>query len=279
MSLLSLNQYVPSLVVQGSLRENQTGLERSLARIASGYRIRSAADDAAGVALSARYEARARSFEVAERNIATATEMASTAESGAAGIVDALTRLRELAVEASDGALTSTDRGALDVEFQALVDEVDRLAETTVFNGTSLLSGATNTIDFQVGVDATSNDRISVAFGGVSASNLGIGSAAVAGSSASAATSAITSIDSALASIGTTRARFGAAVSRFGFASSNAQSMRTSLTASVSAIRDADVAAEASLVARYQVLLDAGASALASANGITGSLVTILLDL
>jgi flagellin len=274
---LTFDNNVPSLTIQRSLRKNQTGLERALQRLASGYRINSAADDAAGAALSAQFDARQRSYVVAERNTATAIAMASTADGGAGEITDTITRMREIAVQAADGALTSTNRAALDVEFQALRSEVDRLAEATTFNGTSLLSGSVSTLSFQVGIDGTSHDQISVSFGGVSASNLGIGAVSVTGTGATNATTAISALDSALATLGTTRGKFGGAVNRLGFALSNNQSMRSNLAASLSAIRDADVAEEASNVARHQVLLQAGASALATANDLGAMLVKTLL--
>lgn len=271
--------HATSLTVQGYLRQSQDGLSRALARLSSGKRINSAADDAATLSIVGRFEARARSYVVAGRNTSTAIEMAETAEGGAGEIVDVLQRMRELAVQAADGSLTSTDRTELNTEYQELVDEVDRLAEVTTFNGKDLLAGATSSIDFQVGVDGTSDDVITVAFGGVSASNLGVGTTSVSGTNSTNADAALTAIDSALGTIGTTRAKFGAAIRRLGHALSNGDTMRTRLEGSVMALRDADIAEETSLVARYQVLLSAGASALATANGMTSKMVEILLGL
>ncbi|MBM4357420.1 MAG: flagellin FliC [Deltaproteobacteria bacterium] len=271
--------HASSLTIQGHLRQNQDGLSRALARLASGRRVNTAADDAATVSMIDRIEARSRSYVVAGRNTAVALEMTETAEGGAGQIVDALQRMREIAVEAGDGALTSTDRGQLDTEYQELLDEIDRLAEVTTYNGRDLLAGASSTVDFQVGIDGTANDTIGVAFGGVSASNLGVGTTSVTGSSSTNADAALTAIDSALGEIGTTRAKFGAAMSRLGFALSNGDSMRTRLEGSLLALRDADIAEETSLVARYQVLLSAGAAALASANGMNSRMVEILLGL
>lgn len=226
-----------------------------------------------------RFEARARSQAVARRNTSTAMEMAETAEGGAAEIVDTLQRLREIAVEAADGTLTSTDRAGLNTEYQDLLDEVDRLAESTTFNGKDLLSGATTTFDFQVGIDGSASDVISVAFGGISAANLGISASLVSGTNATNANAALTAIDTALGTMGGARGRFGAAISRFGTAISNSDNMKTRLEDSVSVLRDADIVEESTLVARYQVLLNAGASALASASGMNSSMVEILLGI
>jgi len=274
----SIYTNVPSLLIQQAMHRNQAGLERSLLRISSGFRINSAADDAAGVAFSARMDGQSRSHSVAERNTSTAISMASTADDGAAEIGDVLTRMRELAVEAKDGVLTLTERAALDVEYQELRAEIDRLAGATTFNGTLLLSGSNTTIAFQVGIGSTVNDLISVGFGGVSASNLGLAATSVTGSAATNATTALSAIDLAIVDLGTTRTRLGSAVNRLGFALSHSQGMRSNLDASVSAIRDADLAEEASHVARYQVLIEAGSAALAAAHGLGATLIKKLLD-
>lgn len=266
-------------MVQGPLRRNQAGLERALERLASGFRINSAADDAAGVSLSARLQSRSRSYVVAERNTSTAISMAATADSGASEISDSLIRLRELSVQAKDGTLTSSDRSALDVEFQGLLVEVDRLAAATTFNGSNLLAGVATSIAFQVGIDGTSNDVISVEFGGVSVSNLGLSGTSVTGSGVTNATAAMTAVDAAFVSLGTTRAKLGSGLNRLGFALANDQGIRTQLDAAVGATRDADVVEEATNVARYQVLIAAGASVLATANGLAASFVTKLLGL
>jgi flagellin len=267
---------VPSLIAQSYLRRNESSLSKALERLSSGYRINSAADDAAGLALSTRLTAEARSYAVAERNTSAAIDMTATADSGASQITASLQRMREIAVQASNGTLTSTDRSQLDTEYQALLTEIDRLASVTQFNGFNLLTGTSTTINFQVGINATANDRIAVSYGGVSITTLGVSNTLVSGSVATNANSAITAIDSGLASIGTTRARFGAAINRLQFALDNDINIRTNLEAAASTIRDADIAQETSALARYQVLVQAGTSVLASANQLT-SLAAALL--
>ncbi len=257
---------VPSLMAQRYLSLNQTGLSQSLNRLSSGFRINSAADDAAGLGISQSLRAQIRSYAQAERNTNVGISMAETAESSASEISDIIIRMRELGVQAANGDLTSTDRSLLDTEYQELVTEIDRLADATEFNGSELLAGALNTISFQVGIDASSNSQIDVGFGGVSVSNLGLSGTLLTGSAATNATAAITALDSALSSISLTQSRLGAAVNRLTFAVENNEATRTNLEAANSAIRDTDVATETANLARYQVLLQAGVSVLATAN-------------
>lgn len=263
---LTINTNTASLNAQKNLGKSQQALTKSFERLSSGFRINTAADDAAGLAVSESLSARIRSFAVAERNTNNAISMANTAEGGLKEVSSVVIRMRELAVQSANGDLTSTDRGYLDTEFQLLSSEIDRLANQTDFNGVALLSGTTNSISFQVGINTSSFDTISVDFGGVSVSSLGLSGASLGGATAANAQSAITALDTALQSVSTTRAKFGAATNRLGIAVSNSQTMRTNLAAANSAIRDVDVADETSTLARSQVLLQAGTSVLAQAN-------------
>jgi flagellin len=261
---------------QNSLSEAQSRLQISYNRLSSGFRINSAADDAAGLGLSEGLKARIRSFAVAERNTNNAVSMANTAEGGLSLISGMVIRMRELAVQSSNGDLTSTDRNYIDTEFQLLKDEIDRLAAATTYNSKDLLAGTAVSITFQVGITTTSYDTISVGFGGMSISGLGLSGVNVAGSSASASNSAIDALDVALGSVSNIRARFGAAVNRLQVAIANTQTIRTNLEAANSAIRDVDIAEETSQLARSQVLLQAGASVMSQANQAPQLALTLL---
>ncbi len=263
---LYINTNVASLEAQKNLNRSQNTLLKSFQRLSSGFRINSAADDAAGLGVSESLKARIRSFRVAERNTSNAISMANTAEGGLSEISGIVIRMRELAVQSANGDLTSTDRSYLDTEFQLLKDEVTRLAESTEFNGTELLAGTAASVSFQVGINTTSFDSISVDFGGISVSGLGLSGVGVGGSTATNAQTAIANIDGAMTQVSTARARFGAATNRLNIAVANTQTIRTNLEAANSAIRDVDVAEETSLLARSQVLLQAGTSVLAQAN-------------
>jgi flagellin len=263
---LYINTNVASLRAQNSLALSQDKLQKSFQRLSSGYRINSAADDAAGLGISESLRARIRSFAVAERNTNNAISMTTTAEGGLSQIGGIVIRMREIAVQAANGDLTSTDRGYLDTEFQLLKDEIDRLAESTEFNAKELLAGTATTLSFQVGINTTSFDTIGVVFGGLSLSGLGLSESSVAGIDSASALLAINRIDTALSLVNTARATFGAATNRLAVAVANSQTIRTNLEAANSAIRDVDVAEETSQLARSQVLLQAGTSVLAQAN-------------
>ncbi len=263
---LVINTNVASLRAQNSLATSQKVLQRSFQRLSSGFRINSAADDAAGLGISESLRAKIRSYSVAERNTNNAVSMTQTAEGGLSLISGIVIRMREIAVQSANGDLSSTDRGYLDTEFQLLHAEIDRLTEATEFNGNELLAGTASSMAFQVGINTTTFDTISVTFGGLSASGLGLSGVNVAGSAAGNATAAIDSLDAALATVSNARAGYGAAHNRLQIAIANSQTIRTNLEAANSAIKDVDVAEETSQLARSQVLLQAGASVLAQAN-------------
>ena len=263
---LVINTNTSSAEAQRNLNRNQKGLARSFQRLSSGFRINRAADDAAGLGVSESLKARISSFRVAERNTNNAISMANTAEGGLSEISGITIRMRELAVQSANGDLTSTDRGYLDTEFQLLKEEITRLAESTEFNGTELLAGGTVDINFQVGINTTSFDTLTVQFGGVTLQGIGLSGSSVDGSTSANATAAITAIDGAITQVSTVRARFGGATNRLEIAAANTQTIRGNLEAANSAIRDVDVADETSALARSQVLLQAGVSVLAQAN-------------
>jgi flagellin len=260
---LYIQTNVSSMVAQTNLSKTQNAMQTSFSRLSSGYRINSAADDAAGLGISESMVAQIRSYGVAERNANDGISMAQTADGAAAQVGGILTRLRELGVQSMNGSLQATDRANLDTEFQALLSEVDRISEVTKFNGTDLLKAAT-TVNFQVGIGTTTNDQISVAFGGVTTTDLTISGKSVA--TDTGAKTAVDAIDVAITKVSTKRATFGTAMNRLQSTVSNIQSMKTNMSAANSRIRDVDVAEESAAMARQQVLSQAGSSILAQAN-------------
>jgi len=179
-------------------------------------------------------------------------------------------------VQAANGDLTATDRGYLDTEFQQLKLEMERLAEKTEFNGKEMLAGSLGAIDFQVGINTTSFDVISIQFGGVSLSNLGLTSASVTGTDATNSLSSIDAIDLAFETINSRRADFGAKQNRMEVAVASLQTIRTNVSAANSRIRDVDMASETSALARSQVLMQAGTSVLAQANQVPQIALSLL---
>ncbi len=255
---------VASLEAQRHLSKTQTEQSATFQRLSSGYRINGAADDAAGLGISENMNAQVRSYAVAERNAMDGISMAETADGAAGQMHEILGRLRELAVQSSNGSLQAGDRTNLNTEFTSLRGEIDRISNVTKFNGQSLLSGAAANVDFQVGIGTSTDDKVSVSFGGVTSTTLGV-NASVVDTSANAQ-SAITAIDSAIATLSTTREGFGSGINRLQSSVSNIQSMKTNLSAAKSRIKDVDVAEESAQLSRQQVLSQAGVSVLSQAN-------------
>lgn len=261
---LTVQTNVQSMFAYNHMEKTSASLSKTFARLSSGYRINDASDDAAGLGISKSMNAQVRSYAVAERNANDAISMVQTADGGADQIHELLTRMRDLAVQASNGSLAANDYTNLDAEFQASLSEIDRIATATQFNGINLLSGAAAGRDFQVGIGTASTDRITVNFGGADATRLAVNGTAV--TTFTNAQAAITALDAGIQSLSGVRGQFGAAMNRVNVAVASLQSMQTNTAASLSCIRDTDVAKEAANLSRYQVLSQAGASVLAQAN-------------
>ena len=261
---LYIRTNVASLEAQRQLAGSQRELGLSFQRLSSGFRINSAADDAAGLGITESMSAQLRSYAVAERNTNDAISMSDTADGAAQEISNILQRLRELAVQSSNGSLQAQDRTNLNTEFTTLRGEIDRIANVTKFNGQNLLAGAAATVNFQVGIGTSASDQISVQFGGVTSSALGVSGSAV--DTVANAQLSITAVDAAIQALSTTREGFGAAVNRLQSTVSNLKSMHTNLAAAHSRIKDTDVAEETAALARTQVISQAGAAVLTQAN-------------
>jgi len=254
-----------SMEAQKNLQHNQMNLQKSFNKLSSGYRINTAADDAAGLAISESMKSQIRSYTVAERNASDGISMAQTAEGALGEVHNILGRMREIGVQSSNGSLTSQDRDFLQTEFTSLQAEIGRIQDSAKFNGKQLVNSSTASITFQVGLDNTASDQITIDFGGLSLSSVTV-SATVAGSTASSALASLSTIDAAITSVSVARSNFGAAMNRLDVATSNIQTMRLNISAANSRIRDVDVADETSKMSRNQVLSQAGISVLAQAN-------------
>src|SRR5690606_6726940 len=250
---------------QKNLLQNQSNLQKSFNKLSSGYRINTAADDAAGLAISESMRSQIRSYTVAERNASDGISMAQTAEGALGEVHNILGRMRELGVQASNGSLTQQDRDFLQTEFSSLQAEIGRIQQSAKFNGKELVNNSTTSITFQVGLSNTASDQITIDFGGVSLSAV-TASASLSGSTATNALASLSTIDDAITSVSVARSNFGAAMNRLDVATSNIQTMRLNLSAANSRIRDVDVADETSKMSRNQVLTQAGVSVLAQAN-------------
>jgi flagellin len=262
---LVIQTNVGSLQAQKNLASTQLLLSTSFNRLSSGFRINSAKDDAAGLAISESLKSQVRSLTVAERNAGDAVSMSQTAEGALGEITGILSRLRELATQGSNGALQSSDRNFIQTEFSNLQSEMQRIMTSTKFNGKQLIQSAPTEVGFQVGITNATEDRITVTFGGVDLATL-ISTATKVSGSATNARSCLDTIDEGLSRVSNARARFGAYMNRLETTVSNIQTVRLNLSSANSRIRDVDVAQESADQSRNQVLLQAGTSVLAQAN-------------
>ena len=272
MTMLSINTNVGALkAAQASYSVNKS-METSMARLSSGKRINSAADDAAGLAIANRQTAEIQGMQQAVRNAADAQALLGTAEGSMDEIHSILLRLRELAVQASNGTNSAADRDFLQYEADALESEIQRIADDTTFAGVKLLDGTANAsggivtgLTMQIGVDAGQTVAHSIATFSVANTLMGIASSEGI-STVTLAQAFITQMDATISNVGAERAQIGAVMNRLDHAMSNLSNQATQLSTAKGRIEDADFAAETANLARTQVLQQASMSMLAQAN-------------
>src|ERR1700743_2088836 len=194
---INIQTNVAALSAQKNLSANQKLLAGSFQRLSSGYRVNSAADDAAGLAISESMKSQIRSYTVAQRNASDAQSMAQTAEGALGDVHDIMGRMRELAMQSSNGDLGSTDRGYIATEFKSLQAEVTRIQGSAQFNGKKLINATASTTTFQVGLNNTASDQINVTFGGVQLTTI-TSTSGTDVSTATGALNALATIDTAI---------------------------------------------------------------------------------
>ena len=275
---LRVNNNVAAFNAYRNLQHTDKAISGSLEKLSSGYRINKAADDAAGLAVSETLRAQIGGLTVAARNSQDAVNVVQTADGALSEVSSILGRIRDLAVQAANGGSQDTGaQAAAQKEVADLLSEIDRIGETTKFGSTKLFTGSAST--FQVGANGTSNDKIDVTIGSLSSANIGSStgnlSSVSVGSTASAA-AAITAVDTAITELSSKRAELGAKQNRFEHAINNLNVSIENITASESAIRDTDMAAEMTKFSKNQILSQAGTSMLAQANSSTQNVLSLL---
>jgi flagellin len=258
---LRVNTNVFSLTAQRNLSNVSERLGGNFSRLSSGLRISSAADDAAGLGISERMRSQIRSLGQAGRNAQDGISLAQTAEGALNEVSNNLIRMRELAIQAANGTLSTEDRAVIDTEFQALDNEINRIAGETSFNGVSLLNASGN-VAIQVGLDT--GDTINVGTQDVTSTTLAIGSLDT--TSAANASTALAALDTAIDSVNTARGSLGASVNRLSSTFRSILNTREGLSAAESRIRDVDVATETADLTRNSILQQASVSILSQAN-------------
>ena len=257
---LRVNTNIASLTAQRNLGSVTTRLQSNYSRLSSGLRIANAADDAAGLGISEKMRSQIRSYAVAGRNAQDGISLVQTAEGALNEVSNLLGRMRELAVQSSNGTLSTADRTTLNTEYQAIISEIDRVADETNFNGVQLLDNTT-ALDIQVGID--SGDVISVS--PVDAQTSALATFGVITASANAS-GELAQIDTAIDAVNTARGAFGAVQNRLQSAFASIQNVRENVSAAESRIRDVDVAAETADLTRNSILQQAATSVLTQAN-------------
>lgn len=274
---LRIQTNVASLNAQKNLAMTQRGSQQSLARLSSGYRINQAADDAAGLAISEQLKGQIRGLRQASRNANDGISLVQVAEGGLNEVGNMLTRLRELSVQASSDTIGDTERKFIDVEYQQLKSEIQRIAEVTSFNGRDLLNGTGGLIDIQVGTHNDSfKDRISFNASAANSSLESLGLSAETVATKASAQTSIDVIDRAIVSVNAIRSNFGALQNRLTSTTANLAVADENLSAANSRIRDADIAAESAELMRNNILTQAGVSVLGQANNISQMALKLL---
>ncbi|MEM1416066.1 MAG: flagellin [Myxococcota bacterium] len=269
--MISVQTNVSSINAQRNLSKTKLMLDSSMGRLSSGLRINRAGDDAAGLAISEGLKSQIRSLSQAERNANDGISLLQTAEAAMNEISGILIRMRELSMQSATDTLADRERGFLQQEFDQLQQEINRIAQVTEFNGKKLLDGTATGLDFQIGINNTTADRLTANIDAMSTSTLGgSGSggtvAAQTISSQSGAQATLSVLDEAISDVSSERADLGALQNRMAVTITNLQSARENLSAANSRIRDTDVAAESAALTRANILMQAGTTVLGQAN-------------
>lgn len=264
---LRIGTNVAALNAQKNLYMTNINANRSMARLASGQRINQAADDAAGLAISENLKGQIRGMRQANRNANDGISLVQVAEGSLNEVSNMLIRFRELGVQAASDTIGDVERKFLDVEYQQLKSEVQRITESTKFNGYDLLNGTGGMIDIQVGVNNDPfQDRISFNAGAANSSLEALGMIAESVATKEGAQLSLSVVDAAMTQVNSIRANFGALQNRLVSTSNNLLIADENLSAANSRIRDTDVAAETSEMTRNNILMQAGVSILGQAN-------------
>jgi len=262
-----INTNVKSIVAQNALAVNNRSLSKAMEQLSTGKRINTAADDAAGLAITDRMTAQIRALNQSIRNANDAVSMMQTAEGATNEISNMLQRMRELAVQSANDSYGTNDRSALQTENDQLKEEITRIANNTQWNGMSVLNGnigSAGVVTFQVGTQGDATSSITVEFKALDATTLTVDTLQL--DSNANAQAAIGKLDTAIQTVDTFRATLGAKINRMTSAADNLSNVSMNTSASRSRILDADYAQATTELARSQIIQQAATAMLAQAN-------------
>jgi flagellin len=267
-----INTNVSALYSQNAMKTNTRAMNTAMEQLSTGTRINAAKDDAAGLAIGQSMTSQIRGLNQAVRNANDGVNMMQTAEGAMIEQSNMLQRMRELAVQATNGTYSSSQRAYLDIEFNALITQIDSIATQTTWNGQSLLTGTNiNSVsgvsgDFQFQIGQNSGQTLSVSIGSMRSNASGLSISALSVALAVDASSAITTIDAALNTINEQRATIGASINQLAYAADNMTNISANVTQSRSTIMDTDYALATTQLAKTQILQQASTAMLAQAN-------------
>lgn len=275
---LRIKSNLPSQMVQKELKKTAERTDESFAKLASGKRITKSADDAAGLGIAKKMEAEVRGYRMAQRNASAGISMIQVAEGGLDESSNILTRMRELSIQAASDTVGERERGYLNLEYDQLTQEVDRISKTTTFSGSPLLTGENENgvMDFHVGAYAGENNKISFDAQATNATGEALGISGTNILDKDSAASNLELIDEAINTVSGFRANFGSIQSRLQSTIQNLDTASVNTEAARSRIEDVDVAEETAKLASVNVMKNAGISSLAQANGIPNSALRLI---
>lgn len=259
-----------------NLAKTSKNLAATMSRLSSGLRINKAGDDAAGLAVAENLNAAQKSLNAAKRNANDGISLIQTAEGASSEVGSILKRMRELAVQSSSDTLANAERAYIQDEYTELAGEVDRIAAVTEFNGVQLADGSAATLDVQVGINNTANDRIAITLGDLTGATLGVDTGTLDLSTAAGARTALAAFDTAITTVNGYRSAYGAAQNRLETSITNLTTYTENVMSSESRIRDADFAKEAADMSKYNIMAQAGQAILGQANQINQGAVRLI---
>jgi flagellin len=286
---MRINHNIPSMVTQNSLYSVNRDMGKSLERLSTGLRINRASDDAAGLGVSENLRTQVKGTAQAMRNAQDGIAAITIAEGAANEISGIMQRMRELAVQSANDTLTSTERNYTDQEFSQLIDEIDRIAAVTNYNGMKLISSEGSNANERFGIGGTGGtgsalwidandtyglDSITITVDTLTTTALGISASSLTDQAASV--TAIQALDTSIDSVNTMRSNMGAFINRLEHAINNLQVSNTNQQSAESQIRDVDFATETTQFTRNQILTQSGTAMLAQANQMSQSMLQLL---
>ena len=272
-----INTNVNAVLAQNALVKNERSMSSAMEQLSTGKRINGAKDDAAGLAIASKMTSQIRGLDQAVRNVNDAISMIQTAEGGLSEVSNILIRMRELAMQASSDTVGSKEREFTNIEYQNLINEVERISQVTEFNGRKLLDGSGDLYEFQIGINNDEfQDRITydASVSNSRTENLGISGLNIV--EKDGARGSLSTIDTALQKISGQRAELGAKQNRLNSTIQNLQVSSENISAANSRIRDTDYASETAENTKLNILMQAGTSVLGQANARANAALSLL---